>query len=118
RYRRRRHSASNRDRETSRNSRERGESSRRAGRVSIRDEGSPRRSMLDRAFSSRPSHVKRPRVMRVAWLFPGQGSQEVGMGKALAASSPAAKRALDGVDAALGFALSTLSFDGPIEELT
>jgi len=36
--------------------------------------------------------------MKVAWLFPGQGSQEVGMGKALAASSPMARAIFDAVD--------------------
>ena len=39
--------------------------------------------------------------MKVAWLFPGQGSQEVGMGKALAEASPAARAVFARADAAL-----------------
>lgn len=56
--------------------------------------------------------------MKTAWLFPGQGSQEVGMGKALAESSPAARRIFERADAALGEPISRLCFEGPIEELT
>ena len=54
---------------------------------------------------------------KVAWLFPGQGSQAVGMGMALAASEPAAKAILQDADAALGFPLSRLMADGPEETL-
>jgi [acyl-carrier-protein] S-malonyltransferase len=56
--------------------------------------------------------------MTVAFVFPGQGSQTVGMGKALADSFPAAKAVFDEVDAALSEKLSALIFDGPIETLT
>jgi [acyl-carrier-protein] S-malonyltransferase len=56
--------------------------------------------------------------VKIAWLFPGQGSQDVGMGKALAASSPAAREVYARADAALGGPISTLCFEGPIEELT
>ena len=56
--------------------------------------------------------------MKVAWLFPGQGAQEVGMGKALAAASAAARDAYARADAALGEPISTLCFEGPIEALT
>jgi [acyl-carrier-protein] S-malonyltransferase len=56
--------------------------------------------------------------VKVAWLFPGQGSQEVGMGKALAAASVAARDAYARADAALGEPISTLCFEGPIEALT
>src|SRR4051812_14580627 len=55
--------------------------------------------------------------MKVAFLFPGQGSQAVGMGKALADASPAAKRVFDEADAALGEKLSSTIFDGPADEL-
>ncbi|MBL8568322.1 MAG: ACP S-malonyltransferase [Phreatobacter sp.] len=53
-----------------------------------------------------------------AFTFPGQGSQAVGMGKALADAFPAARAVFDEVDAALGEKLSALMWDGPIETLT
>jgi [acyl-carrier-protein] S-malonyltransferase len=56
--------------------------------------------------------------MLVAWLFPGQGSQEVGMGKAVYEASPAARAAYEQSDRALGRSISKLCFEGPIEELT
>lgn len=54
---------------------------------------------------------------RVAFLFPGQGSQTVGMGADIFASSPAARRTFESVDDALGFPLSQLCFAGPDEVL-
>jgi [acyl-carrier-protein] S-malonyltransferase len=57
-------------------------------------------------------------MMSVAWLFPGQGSQAVGMGKDLFEASPAAREVFEEADGALGEKLSTLIFEGPIEELT
>jgi len=53
-----------------------------------------------------------------ALLFPGQGSQQVGMGKALAESSTAARRVFEEADDALGQSLTTLCFEGPESELT
>ncbi len=53
-----------------------------------------------------------------AFIFPGQGSQAVGMGKALAAASPAAREVLQEVDDALGQSLSRLMAEGPADELT
>ncbi|MBX3052521.1 MAG: ACP S-malonyltransferase [Caldilineaceae bacterium] len=53
----------------------------------------------------------------LALLFPGQGSQEVGMAQALAQHYPAAKAVLDEADEVLGFSLSTLCFHGPEEKL-
>jgi [acyl-carrier-protein] S-malonyltransferase len=56
--------------------------------------------------------------MAVAFVFPGQGSQAVGMGKALAEAFPQARQVFAEVDAALGQKLSTIIFEGPGEELT
>jgi len=53
-----------------------------------------------------------------AFIFPGQGSQAVGMGRALADAFPAARAVFDEVDEALGQRLSTLIWEGPIEALT
>ena len=55
--------------------------------------------------------------MKVAFLFPGQGSQKVGMGADLAREFPAARRVFEEADAALGFALSRMCFEGPEEDL-
>ena len=52
-----------------------------------------------------------------AFVFPGQGSQAVGMGRDLAAAFPAAKEIFDEADRLLGFALSKLMWDGPSGEL-
>ena len=54
---------------------------------------------------------------QVAFLFPGQGSQAVGMGADIFAVSAAARRVFETVDEALGFPLSTLCFTGPEETL-
>ena len=56
--------------------------------------------------------------MTRAFIFPGQGSQAVGMGKALAAAIPAARQVFAEVDDALGENLSRIMFEGPIETLT
>ena len=56
--------------------------------------------------------------MAVAFVFPGQGSQAVGMGKALAANFAAAREVFEEVDAALGSKLSSIIFDGPADTLT
>ncbi|MFG1397707.1 ACP S-malonyltransferase [Roseixanthobacter pseudopolyaromaticivorans] len=56
--------------------------------------------------------------MTTAFIFPGQGSQAVGMGKALAENFAVAKAVFDEVDGALGETLSRTMWDGPIEELT
>src|SRR5581483_7438432 len=54
---------------------------------------------------------------RVAFLFPGQGSQAVGMGADIFQTSPTARRVFESVDEALGFSLSQLCFTGPDEAL-
>ncbi|MEK6612478.1 MAG: ACP S-malonyltransferase [Gemmatimonadota bacterium] len=56
--------------------------------------------------------------MPLLLLFPGQGSQKPGMAKDLVEAFPAARRAFDEADAALGISLSALCFEGPAEELT
>lgn len=56
--------------------------------------------------------------MAIAFTFPGQGSQAVGMGKELAAAYPEAKAVFDEVDAALGEKLSAVIFEGPEDTLT
>src|SRR5580693_3088945 len=53
----------------------------------------------------------------IAFLFPGQGSQAVGMGKELAAMYPVARETFDEADAALGYKLSQLCFEGPEDQL-
>jgi [acyl-carrier-protein] S-malonyltransferase len=53
----------------------------------------------------------------IAFLFPGQGSQAAGMGKELATLYPVARQTFEEADAALGFALSQLCFEGPDDKL-
>jgi len=55
--------------------------------------------------------------MAAAFIFPGQGSQIVGMGKALAEAFPSARAVFDEVDAALGERLTAIIWDGPAETL-
>ncbi len=56
--------------------------------------------------------------MAIAFVFPGQGSQDVGMGAELAKAFPAAKRVFEEVDEALGQKLSVIMWDGPKETIT
>ena len=54
---------------------------------------------------------------QLAFVFPGQGSQSVGMGRALAEASPAAARVFDAADRALGSPISNLAWEGPADRL-
>ena len=56
--------------------------------------------------------------MKIAFCFPGQGSQDVGMGRAIAAEFPAARAAYDEASEAVGFDVARLCFEGSIEDLT
>jgi [acyl-carrier-protein] S-malonyltransferase len=56
-------------------------------------------------------------MTKLAFLFPGQGSQSVGMGRDLYDSFPTARAVFDEADAALGFPLSKLIFEGPEDQL-
>jgi [acyl-carrier-protein] S-malonyltransferase len=57
-------------------------------------------------------------LSKVAYVFPGQGSQSAGMGLDLYNSYPSVKEVFDEADASMGFSLSRLCFEGPEEELT
>ena len=91
----------------------------REGRAQRRRDGVPLRG---RAASSSASSgdiaaaaVPQPVI---AFIFPGQGSQKVGMGKALADAFPICRETFEEADAALGEPLSRLCFDGPEDQLT
>jgi [acyl-carrier-protein] S-malonyltransferase len=56
-------------------------------------------------------------MSKTAFLFPGQGSQSVGMGSALAANFPAARQVFEEANDALGFDLAAICFDGPEDQL-
>ena len=57
-------------------------------------------------------------MTKVAWVFPGQGSQTVGMARDLYDNISSAKAIIDKADEALGISLSKIFFEGPEEELT
>jgi [acyl-carrier-protein] S-malonyltransferase len=58
-----------------------------------------------------------PKSSAIAFIFPGQGSQAVGMGKDLAEKYPVARRTFEEADEALGYKLSQVCFDGPEDQL-
>ena len=57
-------------------------------------------------------------MSKIAWVFPGQGSQSVGMGRDAFDASPAARLVFEAADAALGESLSGLCFEGPADALS
>jgi [acyl-carrier-protein] S-malonyltransferase len=63
-------------------------------------------------------YLPEAKKVKIAFLFPGQGSQHVGMGHDLYKREPAARAVFDQADAQLGFSLSDLCFHGPLEALT
>jgi [acyl-carrier-protein] S-malonyltransferase len=62
-------------------------------------------------------NVKDDIAQRIAWVFPGQGSQYVGMGHRIYDVSDAARRIFNQADEVLGYSISSLCFNGPAEEL-
>src|SRR4051812_6472929 len=69
-------------------------------------------------YSSRPVLPEAARMMVQAWVFPGQGSQAVGMGKALNDAFPVARELFQEVDEALQQRLSRIMWEGPEADLT
>jgi [acyl-carrier-protein] S-malonyltransferase len=57
-------------------------------------------------------------MTKAAFMFPGQGSQEVGMGAAFAESSPAARTTFERASVAVGFDIAEVCFNGPLERLS
>jgi len=73
--------------------------------------------MLEFGLSQPPTRYNFLLMPKIAFLFPGQGSQAPGMGKALADAFPSARRIFEEADDALGFPISTLCFEGPADQL-
>ena len=66
--------------------------------------------------ASKPA-LSKTAATKIAFIFPGQGSQAVGMGKDLAENYPVARQTFDEADEALGYKLSQVCFEGPEERL-
>ena len=69
-------------------------------------------------LSTQGADLENPEMQKFAFIFPGQGSQEIGMGKALADAFASARAVFEEIDEALGQDLSGLMWGGDIEELT
>ncbi|HZW81655.1 MAG TPA: acyltransferase domain-containing protein, partial [Candidatus Deferrimicrobiaceae bacterium] len=63
------------------------------------------------------TEVSQSSQSKIAFIFPGQGSQAVGMGKDLAEKYPIARRTFEEADEALGYKLSEVCFNGPEDQL-
>ena len=64
-----------------------------------------------------PTEVSHSSQSKLAFIFPGQGSQAVGMGKELAEKYPIARQTFEEADEALGYKLSEVCFNGPEDQL-
>ncbi|MBN1909277.1 MAG: ACP S-malonyltransferase [Pirellulales bacterium] len=81
-------------------------------------ESGSRFSISSRARARDPTHrTRRTTVSRIAFLFPGQGAQAVGMGQRLAESLPSVRKLYDRAADVLGYDLAKLCFEGPADEL-
>jgi [acyl-carrier-protein] S-malonyltransferase len=65
-----------------------------------------------------PDLVEREGLVKIAFCFPGQGSQDVGMGREMAGTFPEAQAVYEEAAGAVGFDIARICFEGPIEELT
>jgi len=78
-------------------------------------------SRIGRGATARDKRIQKlaigNRQSAIAYVFPGQGSQQVGMGRDLADNFPAARQVFEEADGALGFALSEVCFNGPADQL-